>query len=209
MNDPGFERRKSSSWLARTARCVPLSQTRLSCSCGSNPSSGPLLVPINGPAPERLPPVRDRLPSLRSDSRRESSPHSWAPLPSPRRRCSRGRPPPRSPRRRSILPTRNWSSRHNARTAPRMSPADSRRASHRRLRDGRGGAALFSYRGTDGPEKFRFGGAFQRYSAGQLVRDHLGRRQFPSQHGWRQCHPKSRGHKKEAAEHERGPPDRR
>ena len=129
MNDPGFERRKSSSWLARTARCVPSSQTRLSCSCGSNPSSGPLLVPINGTLlRSRFLPRRDRLPSPRADSPRESIPHSPPPWLSPRRRCSRDRPPPWSPPPRSILPTRNWSSRCNAETASTMSPADSRRA---------------------------------------------------------------------------------
>ena len=70
------------------------------------------------PAPERFPPRRDRLPSLRADSPRESCPHSSAPWLSPRRRCSRSRPPPRLPPPRLILPTRNWSSHCNARRLP-------------------------------------------------------------------------------------------
>ena len=68
------------------------------------------------------------------------SPHSWR---LGHRRVGdvlRGRPPPRSPRRRSILPIRNWPSRYNAdsshNVAGRFAPRH-----HRRLCDGSGSAA--------------------------------------------------------------------
>ena len=175
-NDPGFEtqRNRRADSPAPRAAC-PSSQTRLSCSCGSNRFVRPVAR-------------SDQWTLLRSGFRLSaiaclrSAPTRLANRLRTVRRLGHRRvgdvlgvaPPPRSPPPRSILPTRNWSSRCNARRLPQRSPADSRRAvtaacvmaaaALRRFRT----AAQTASRNSD------LVALFSVIPAWQLVRDHIG-----------------------------------
>ena len=166
----------------------------------------PVLVPIDRTALERLPPVRDRL--LRSAPTRLANR-----LRTVGRLCHRRvgdvRGLPAAVAAATIDPTNSQLAfPPHRRTTPRMSPADSRRAITAACVMATA-APRCSIPRHRRPREIPIWWRFSAFSTWQLVRDHLGRRQFTSQHGWQQCHPKSRGHKKEAAAHERGPPDRR